>query len=346
MRALLLLIAIAAGSGWLLLRDYRKLLHAPLPIPQGQTYDLQRGHRVDQVLLDLQSAGLLLAARQRWYARVHVRLHPELAALKAGEYALAPGMPRMNLVELLALLCSGKTIMYELRLGEGWTFAQALAAVRAAPKLQLTLPADAGAEQIMQALGRGGEHPEGRFFPDTYLFQRDTADVALLRRAYDAAESVLRQEWEARDPDAPYETPYQALIMASIVEKETGVPEERAQIAGVFVRRLRLGMRLQTDPTVIYGVGAAFDGNLRKRDLLADTPYNTYTRVGLPPTPICLPGRAAIAAALHPAPGETLYFVSRGDGTHQFSESFVEHEAAVRQFQLRRGESESAEPAP
>jgi UPF0755 protein len=186
----------------------------------------------------------------------------------------------------------------------------------------------------MAALGHPDLDAEGRFFPDTYLFPRGTTDIAYLKRAYAAAEKNLEEQWAARASDLPYRSPYEALIMASIVERETAVPDERPMIAGVFIRRLAKGMRLQTDPTVIYGLGESFDGNLRKRDLLADAPYNTYTRAGLPPTPICLPGRAALAAALHPAAGDALYFVARGDGSHQFSATLQEHEAAVRRYQL------------
>ena len=202
-------------------------------------------------------------------------------------------------------------------------------------------PVVAGAEAVLspapvQQLGAPGQPAEGRFYPDTYRFARGTTDAAFLRRAYQAMEGVLAQEWAGRSPNLPYASPDEALIMASIVERETGMIDERAEIAGVFVRRLQKKMRLQTDPSVIYGLGAKFDGNLRKRDLLADGPYNTYTRAGLPPTPICLPGRAALNAAMHPAAGKTLYFVARGDGSHVFTETFADHDAAVRKYQLRR----------
>jgi UPF0755 protein len=241
----------------------------------------------------------------------------------------------MRPVDLIALLVSGKVLLHELRLVEGWTFAQALQAVRGNPVLQHTLT-DYTPRAVMTALGKPELHPEGRFYPDTYKFARGTSDLAFLQRAFTAMEQVLAAEWAQRSQEVPYRNADEALIMASIVERETGAPGERAEIAGVFVRRLQKRMRLQTDPSVIYGLGASFDGNLRRRDLLSDTPYNTYTRAGLPPTPICLPGRAAIHAALHPAAGETLYFVSRGDGSHQFSETIAEHNAAVRKYQLKR----------
>jgi len=189
-------------------------------------------------------------------------------------------------------------------------------------------------DQIMSRLGYAGQQPEGLFMPDTYHFPRGTTDVAFLQRAYQALAARLAEEWERRDPALPYQTSYQALIMASIVEKETAIPEERPEIAGVFVRRLARGMRLQTDPTVIYGLGSRFDGNLRRRDLITDSPYNTYMHAGLPPTPIALPGLASIRAALHPAPGDAIYFVSRGDGSHEFSASLEAHNKAVRRYQI------------
>jgi UPF0755 protein len=189
---------------------------------------------------------------------------------------------------------------------------------------------------IMAALGLEPRHPEGLFFPSTYRFDDGDSDADILRRAYRRMQRVLDDAWAKRDPELPYATPYEALIMASIVEKETGQADEREAIAGVFVRRLRRGMKLQTDPTVIYGLGAAFDGNLRRADLRRDTPYNTYTRHGLPPTPIALPGAAAIEAALHPADGKALYFVAKGDGSHHFSDSLRQHNNAVRRYQLKR----------
>lgn len=208
------------------------------------------------------------------------------------------------------------------------------------PELEHTVGQVTDKNALMTTLGYTGISPEGRFFPDTYRFPKGTTDTAFLRRAYASMETVLQQEWAQRAADLPYRVMDEALVMASIIEKETGVPDERALIAGVFVNRLRIGMRLQTDPTVIYGLGKGFDGNLRRVDLLNDTPFNTYTRAGLPPTPICLPGRASIHAALHPADTQALYFVSRGDGTHFFSDSLEAHNAAVDQFQRKRNVSQ------
>jgi UPF0755 protein len=252
--------------------------------------------------------------------------------LKAGEFELTQGMRPTDLLERLI---SGWEVQYPITLVEGWTFRQAVAAVAADPRFGAEVVGKTDAE-LMETLGRPGEHPEGRFFPDTYSFPRNTSGLEVLRRAFERMERVLAEEWEQRAEDLPIETPYQALILASIIEKETAVVAERPAIGGVFVRRLRNGMRLQTDPTVIYGLGERFDGNLRREDLREPTPYNTYVIEGLPPTPIALPGREAIRAALHPEPGDSLYFVSRGDGTHAFSRTLEEHNAAVRQYQLGR----------
>jgi UPF0755 protein len=224
-------------------------------------------------------------------------------------------------------------IQYPLTLVEGRTFRQALAVIASDP----VLVADIGAltdEEIIARIGHPGVHPEGRLFPDTYLFPRGMGALDLVKRAYGRMEAVLAEEWDKRAPGLPFKDPYEALILASIVEKETGLAAERPEIAGVFVRRMQKGMRLQTDPTVIYGLGAAFDGNLRRVDLTTDTPYNTYTRGGLPPTPIALPGREAIHAVLHPAAGDSLYFVAKGDGSHAFSATLDEHNRAVRRYQL------------
>ncbi len=238
---------------------------------------------------------------------------------------------------MLDRIVAGRVIQYPLTIVEGWTFRQLRQALAAHPQLTQTLAGLSDAE-IMARLGRPGAHPEGWFLPDTYHFPKGFTDEAFLRRALTAMEQRLTQVWERRAPDTPLNDPYQALVLASIIEKETGVAAERAEIAGVFARRLRLGMRLQTDPTVIYGLGEAFDGNLRRRDLEADTPYNTYTRPGLPPTPIALPGLAALEAAAQPAAGDALYFVADGQGGHVFSRTLEEHHRAVRRYQQRKGE--------
>jgi UPF0755 protein len=322
----LLLAGLLAAIAW----DADRLLRAPLPLSQPETVEIPPGSSLSAVLLDLSARGLLQPSRLALYTRLYGRATGQAAAIQAGEYELAPGTSPLA---MLALFVSGRTRFHALTLIEGWSFAQALSAISAHPMLRHTL-AELTPGTVMTAIGRPGEAPEGRLFPDTYRFPKGTTDVDFLKRAAAAMDRRLAEEWAGREPDLPYLSPEEALVMASIVEKETGLASERPAIAGVFVRRLRLGIRLQTDPTVIYGLGASFDGNLRSVDLVTDTPYNTYTREGLPPTPICLPGRAALHAALHPEPGNTLFFVSRGDGSHQFSASLAEHEAAVRRYQL------------
>lgn len=323
------LIAAAATAMWLW-RDYQQFLDAPLNLPEQIAYKVERGAVLGQVAADLKAQGVLA---KPLYLRLLGRQRGDAGQIKAGEYALTPGLTPTSLLDLLV---SGKVIEYGLTLIEGWTFAQVMAAVRADSILIRTLPENASAEAVMTALGHPGVHPEGRFFPDTYLFPRQTTDIQLLGRALDRMTEVLAEEWSARAPDLPLESADDALVLASIIEKETGLASERAEIAGVFVRRLRKGMLLQTDPTVIYGLGESFDGDLRRRDLKQDTPYNTYTRPGLTPTPICMPGRESIHAALHPAEGDALYFVATGDGGHYFSATLEEHNRAVRRYQIEK----------
>ncbi len=258
--------------------------------------------------------------------------------IKAGSYEVASGVTPLELIDKLT---RGDVTQQELTIPEGWNFRQFRAALDAHAGLEHATRGltDAQLLELIAKAEPGGNaaHPEGMFFPDTYLFAKGSTDVAVLRRAYRAMSRHLAGEWQRRAPGVPYSTPYEALIMASIVEKETGQARERPLIAGVFVNRLRRGMLLQTDPTVIYGLGTGFDGNLRRRDLQQDGPYNTYTRAGLPPTPIALPGLAALQAALNPARTDALYFVARGDGTHEFTASLEAHNRAVNKFQRRGG---------
>ena len=268
------------------------------------------------------------------------RLSGRDTQIKAGSYEIENGITPLALIDKLT---RGDVTMQELGIPEGWTFRQFRAALDAhAGMVHATQGMDDAA--LLASLERGGGssasppiHPEGWFFPDTYLFAKGAKDIDILRRAHRAMKKRLATEWERRAPGLPYANSYEALIMASIVEKETGQAKERPQIAGVFVNRMRRGMLLQTDPTIIYGLGAGFDGNLRKRDLQADGPYNTYTRAGLPPTPIALPGLAAIQAALKPARTDALFFVARGDGTHEFSATLEAHNRAVNKYQRRGG---------
>ena len=326
MLGIFILIGSFAGA-WVYM-DIKSVAETPLNVGnQPLSYTVVPGANLRDVARDLGGRGIVSRPTYLvWWARLQGKAH----TIKAGEYTLSPGMTAMQLLDNMA---AGKMAQYSLTLVEGWTFKQMMAAINAHPALTHTLTGLTG-DQVMTRLGWPDQHPEGRFYPDTYSFSRGLSDVVFLQRAYRMMEQRLAKEWPQRDVSVPYKTPYEALIMASIVERETVVAAERPQIAGVFVRRLKIGMALATDPTVIYGVGDSFDGNLRKRDLQTDTPYNTYLRRGLPPTPIAMPGGDAIHAALHPAPGKTLYFVARGNGTHHFSETLQEHNNAVRKYQL------------
>jgi UPF0755 protein len=264
-----------------------------------------------------------------WAFELVARVAAKPSEIKAGSYELRRGATPLDLLDRLA---RGEFATADIKLIEGWTFRQVRAAIDAHPRIRhdTTGLSDAA---VLERLALPIAHPEGWFFPDTYVFPRGTSDLEILRNAHRAMEQRLAAAWEQRPPDVPLASPYEALILASIVEKETGRAEDRTLVAAVFNNRLRQGMRLQADPTVIYGLGPAFNGNLRKRDLVADTPYNTYTREGLPPTPIAMPGRAAIEAALRPATSPALYFVARGDGSSEFSRSLEEHNRAVTKYQ-------------
>ncbi|ROS00057.1 UPF0755 protein [Sinobacterium caligoides] len=271
----------------------------------------------------------------------YVRLTNQ-AAIHVGEYRLTASD---NILTLLEKLQSGDVVYRNITIPEGYTAKQMLSRIQQSSFIQSTIDYEE-LPRIVSELGYGDyKNIEGLFFPDSYAYTRQQTDVEILRMMAKRLNKVLSEEWETRDKGLPYKTPYDALIMASIVEKETGVTYERREIAGVFVRRLDKGMRLQTDPTVIYGMGSRYQGKISRRDLRADTPYNTYTRSGLPPTPIALVGREAIAAALHPADGDSLYFVAKGDGSHQFSATLKEHNRAVVKYQLKRRADYRSHPA-
>ena len=312
---------------WMQYDDFRS---TPLAIPQGGViFGVPKGATLATVARDLEAAGLIREGRYlQWYGRYTGQAN----RIRAGEYQLSGELVPDT---LLALLVSGKSVSYSLTLLEGWNIRQVRTAVAANDVLVQTLEGVDDAE-LMARLGLPGEHPEGRFFPDTYLFTRGMTDLEFLRRAQLKMDEELAATWARRAESVPLASPYEALILASIIERETGQADERPQIGGVFARRLQKGMKLQTDPTVIYGMGERFKGNIRRKDLLEDTPYNTYVHTGLPPTPICMPGRDALLAAVDPAPGNTLYFVARGDGTHVFSATLAEHNAAVRKYQLKQ----------
>lgn len=328
-KLLLVIVVLAAVAAALAWSDYRRFGATPLALDEPQVFIVERGDSLRAVVNRLARAGLTPEWRSYWWQALAWQTGT-LRRLQVGEYSLQPGLDPAGMLQLLA---SGRVIQHRFTIVEGWTFAQLRQALAAATPLQATL-ADRSDAQIMAELGAPGRHPEGWFLPETYAYTRGTTDLELLRRAHQAMEQALDGVWRERSPATVVETPEQLLVLASIIEKETGLPSERRQIAGVFSRRLAIGMRLQTDPTVIYGLGSAFDGNLRRRDLQADTPYNTYTRTGLPPTPIAMPGRAALRAAADPADGDALYFVSRGDGSHHFSPNYDEHRRAVRRYQI------------
>ncbi len=328
--ALLLLLGVLLAAGWSWM-EWRGFHERPLDTKGEELlFTVMPGESMGSVAHRLAEEGVIEdAAVLSWIAR----FKGLASRIQAGEYRISS---RMTAAELLDRLVSGEVTRYSLTLVEGWNFSQVLAAIHRNPALKHTLKGLDG-EAIMAQLGHPGVHPEGRFFPDTYHFSKGMSDKEILLRAYRTMERILAEEWEGRAEGLPYENPYEALIMASIIEKETGLPEERGAIAGVFVRRLQKGMLLQTDPTIIYGLGERFDGNLRRVHLNdAGNPYNTYRHKGLPPTPIAMPGREAIHAALHPEEGEALYFVAKGDGSHHFSRTLEEHNRAVRRYQLKR----------
>ena len=312
-------VALLAWIGWFALR--------PLPV-EGfpREFTITPGTSLKGLGAQLEKAGVLHdSLRFRLIGRVMGYANK----MQAGTYIISGPTTPMGLYRKIV---RGEVSQAAILFVEGWNFRQVREELARHPKLEHRL-VDMTAVDVMQALGVEETHPEGLFFPDTYLFNPHSDDVEVLRRAYQLQRQKLDAAWQTRAPNLPYKTPYEALIMASIIEKEAGAPEERPLIAAVFINRLRIGMRLQTDPTVIYGLGDKFDGNLRKADLLRDTPYNTYTRSGLPPTPIAMPGEAAIRAALNPAQSSALYFVASGNGRHQFSYTLEEHNRAVNRYQ-------------
>jgi UPF0755 protein len=319
---LLLAVLLLAASAYYVTR--------PLDIP-GLPYDfsLQPGSSLTSVAQQLKKAGVIDDAQ------VFVWLGRSMGAsakIKQGNYQLSKPV---SMFELLEIISKGRVAQSDMTIIEGWTFRQFREALNAAPKLRHDSLSLSDAE-ILRLIGASEKHPEGLFFPDTYNFPAGSSDLALLKRAYKTMQRHLQENWDSRDQSLPLDTPYEALILASIVEKETGKAKDRTMIASVFVNRLRKGMRLQTDPTVIYGIGEKYDGNIRKRDLLKDNEYNTYTRFGLTPTPIALPGKESLHAALHPADSDALYFVARGDGSSQFSSTLIEHNQAVQRYQLNQ----------
>lgn len=329
------LAGIFSATGvWLYVQNW---LMAPLDVgAEGYRYELKPGQTLGHLANDLGQQHILDNPRLlRLYARL-----TNINKVHAGEYFLAPGTTPQSLLEKLR---KGDVVLHQVTFVEGWTFRQVLAALEKTPSIRHELTGKSEAEQLA-LLGLPLTHPEGWFFPDTYSFSRNTSDVEILQKSYRKMENLLNREWEGRAANLPYKNAYEALIMASIIERETGHHSERDQIAGVFVRRLQQGMKLQTDPTVIYGMGDSYQGRITRKHLTAATPYNTYTIDGLPPTPISLPSAASIKAALHPAAGDALYFVAKGDGTSEFSATLDAHNQAVRRYQLNRRSDYRAAP--
>jgi UPF0755 protein len=317
--ALCLTLLALAGLGW--------YAFSPLELRSDPAdFSIKPGSSLKSATRQIVESGVGMNA---WQFTLLGRLLGKAGTIKAGSYEVGSGITPMALLDKLT---SGEVTQDEVVLIEGWTFRQVRAALNAEPDIRHDSATLSDAE-IMARLRAAGRNPEGLFFPDTYLFGKGASDLDILRRAYTAMDRQLQAAWQQRAPDLPYSSPYEALIMASVIEKETAQASDRALIGGVFVNRLRIGMMLQTDPSVIYGLGEKFDGNLRKKDLLADTPHNTYTRAGLPPTPIAMPGQASLQAALNPAKTPALYFVARGDGSSEFSRTLAEHERAVAKYQ-------------
>ncbi|MGI9212514.1 MAG: endolytic transglycosylase MltG [Methylococcaceae bacterium] len=313
--------------------QYTAYVNEPVPLTQTEEVDIPRGANLLTVSQALNQAHLI--SQPHWFILLAV-VNGQARSIKHGTYAIRSGMTPKTILETLV---TGKAKQFPVVFVEGWTLAQIRAELAQHPELKQTLP-EVSDQDLMpriapQCREAGCQHPEGWIFPSTYHVTKGTSDIEVLGRAYQTMRGMLQPAWEGRERDLPLASPYQALVLASIVEKETADTRERPAIAGVFLRRLQKGMKLQTDPTVIYGLGLRFDGDIRTRDLRTDTPYNTYTREGLPPTPIAMPGAESITAVMHPKAGNSLYFVARGNGSHQFSDTLEQHEAAVDTYQRK-----------
>lgn len=323
--ALFLLFATSGFAAW---QYYDHFRASPIKLhTEEQIFTIESGSSISQVANRLEEQGIISNAM---LFKALARLTKQAHKIKAGEFELKADMTSES---LLAHFVSGKTVQYQFSLVEGHTYKSLIKKIKQSPSLIQTL-SDEDYASIMQKLGSNQANPEGWFYPDTYNFPRNTTDVDFLKRAHGNMQDLLAEEWQKREPNPHIKTPYEALILASIVEKETGIAEERPLIAGVFLNRLAKGMKLQTDPTVIYGMGDRYAGNIRKADLKRDTPYNTYTRTGLPPTPIATPSVEAIRAVLHPQKTDALFFVAKGGGAHHFSKTYAEHRQAVVKYLL------------
>lgn len=325
----ILLVLIFSGITWYLWNGFQEFIQQPLGIEQE--LDVAKGTSAYSLGREWQQEEII---EQFYYYQLLLKLKPELRPIKAGNYKITP---EMTAVDVLQKLVAGDVIKYQFSVIEGSNIYELLLALQANSDLKHEIDYGQEFSDIFKSMEFVGQsHPEGMFYADTYQFTKGDSDLDILKRAYGRLQSVLDEEWAKRADALPYETPYQALIMASIIEKETAVPAERPEISGVFVRRMAKNMLLQTDPTIIYGLLPEFDGNIRRNDIRNPHPWNTYVHRGLPPTPIAMVGREAIQAALNPKPGDTLYFVAKGDGSHHFSKTLEEHNRAVRKYQLNR----------
>lgn len=320
-------VALAAvAGGAMFYQQYRAVDQMVIKGPT-RLYTVEKGSHAARLIGDLSADGL-----SDWAVRLWLRSHPELIEIKSGTYEVKEGA---RLAEVLALFASGKEFLFNLTFVEGSRFEEWLTQLHNAPYLE-RLTREQSEEDLARELGIEGGKLEGWLLPETYAYATHTTDLSILRRAHQEMQTFLSQAWENRQANLPYKSAYEALVMASIIEKETGQPDERPLIASVFVNRLRLGMKLQTDPTVIYGVKDRYDGNIRRADLTDQNPYNTYVIDGLPPTPIAMPGKASIEAALNPDQSDYLYFVAKGGGRHHFSKTLAEHNSAVQQYILKK----------
>lgn len=335
-----LLLAVGLTAAWYVFDQHEKQLHEPLPINEMVLINLEQGTSFQQLMRRFEANGWLKRAD---FMRLYTRLYPDITAIRAGEYAILPGR---SLIEVIQQMNEGDVVAHHFTLIEGNTFKQVMSALQQDDRIVSTLADKTEAEVMEIIAGDSDLAAEGLFLAETYQFNRGATDEDILRRAYRDLKRFLEEQWQAKVDGLPYSSSYEALIMASIIERETGVPHERSQIAGVFVRRLNIGMRLQTDPTVIYGMGDRYEGRITRADLQRPTPWNTYTIDGLPPTPIAMVGREAIIAALSPEDGKELYFVARGDGTHHFSRTLREHNNAVNRYQRNRRSDYRSSPAP
>lgn len=332
LKSVLVMTAIAGIAALIVAVRFNQFLNAPVVVPDaGTIYEIRPGTAFRQISDDLADRGIVESPT---FLRLYARFSGDANRIQAGEYHIETGTSAR---ELLNVFVSGDVQLYSFTIVEGWTFRELVAALGNDSVVEKSMEYEDW-PAMLESFATDAAHPEGLFLPQTYSFPKGTRDTEVLRQAYDLMQSTLAEEWADRDESLPINSAYEALILASIIEKETALPSERPQIAGVFIRRLQQRMRLQTDPTVIYGIGVDFNGNLTRRDLRTDSPYNTYTRGGLPPTPIALPGQAAINAALHPASGTEVYFVATalGDGSHKFSNTKAEHDAAVKEYLARQ----------